>query len=128
MGRESNYGIFKDEFLGLILALRLAYNPFGPITRQIRIVLENQGVVRDMATKNTSLRALSQETNKIDLIKWIEGAAPQTKITLRWCPGHEGLEGNKQAEKLANTTARKPLPGDHSSKPTFSSFRAVVKD
>lgn len=52
LGKENKYGIFEAEFVGLILALRLAKHSVLPTTHQITIVLENhEGVVKDMSHK-----------------------------------------------------------------------------
>lgn len=62
------------------------------------------------------------------MIKETETHAARTKVTLCWCPGHKGVEGNEQADKLATTAAKKPLPQKHANKPMFARFRAAVKD
>lgn len=46
LGKESEYGIFEAEFIGFILALKLARHSLTPTTRQITIILDNQGVSR----------------------------------------------------------------------------------
>lgn len=96
-------------------------------TRQITIILDNQGVVQDMSSNATSSRALNHKIETIRLIKDIELLAPRVKITLRWCPGHVGVQGNVEADKLANPAAKRPLPPNHTNKPTLASFRAAVK-
>jgi hypothetical protein len=32
------------------------------------------------------------------------------KVTVRWCPGHEGIEGNERADALAKRGAAQPIP------------------
>lgn len=81
-----------------------------------------------MAHKKTSFSALVHKISAIKVIKEIESRAPQTKIALRWCPGHEGVNGNERADKLATTAAKKPLPSNHVNKPTFASFGTAVKE
>lgn len=128
LGKESEYGIFEAEFVGLLLALRLAKHSLLPTTRQITIILDNQGVVRDMSHKKTSSSALTHKTTAIDIIKSIERLAPRTKIALQWCPGHQGVEGNEKADLLATTMAKRPLRKDITDKPTLASYRAAVKE
>lgn len=48
LGKDVEYGIFEAEFVGLTLALRLAKYSMMPTTRQVTIILDNQGVVKDM--------------------------------------------------------------------------------
>lgn len=128
LGTASEYGIFEAEFVGFTCALRLAKHSILPTTRQITVVLDNQGVVKDMSHKKTTSSALSHKSAPTGIIKEIEIMAPRIKIALRWCPGHKGVEGNERADKLATSAAKKPLPQDHANKPTFSSFRAAIKE
>lgn len=128
LGLASEYGIFEEEFVGLTCALRLAKHSILSSTRQITVILDNQGVFKDMSHKKTSSSALTLKTTAFNIVKEIKALAPTIKIALRWCPGHEGVEGNERADQLAMSAAKKPLPKDHTNKPTFSSFRAAIKD
>lgn len=127
LGKETEFGIFEAEYQGFILALQLMKHSFQRTTRQATIVLDNQGVVKDMATKKTTSKALSHKTEAIELIRQVWVSAPHVRITLRWCPGHKGIVGNERADKLANTLAKKPLPPSHKGKSTPESFRAAIK-
>lgn len=51
LGKELEYGIFEAEFVGLMLALRLAKHSFQVTTQRVTLVLDNQCVVKDMSTK-----------------------------------------------------------------------------
>lgn len=128
LGKEIKYGIFKAEFVGLILALRLVKHSITSSTRQATIILENQGVVEHMASKKMSSRACTQKIQATGLINDIEELSPHLKIALRCCPGHTGIKGNEEADKRATNAAKKPLHQDHVHKPKFSSFRAAIKD
>lgn len=79
-------------------------------TPRITIILDNQGVVQDMSIKTTSSKALNHKIEAIQLIKEIKSMAPRVKITSSWCPGHAGVQGNVEADRLANAAAKKPLP------------------
>lgn len=81
-----------------------------------------------MSSKKTSSRALTHKIKAIDVIKEIEKSAPNTKTTLRWCPGHKGVKGNEKADQLATSAANKPLRKGHTNRPTFTSFRAAIKE
>lgn len=54
LGRASDYGMFEAEFSGLILALHLAKLSSVVTTQRVTVILDNQGVVKDMATKKTT--------------------------------------------------------------------------
>lgn len=97
LGKGVKYGIFEAKFVGLVQALKLAKRSHRAKTRQITIVLDNQGVVRDMSTKKATSRALTYKIEATTIITKIKRMAPHTNITLRWCPGHQGLKGNKEA-------------------------------
>lgn len=127
LGKESDYGIFEAEFAGLTLALCLAKHSFRITTQQVTLVIDNQSVFKDMSSKKTSSRALSYKIEALYIIKEIKRIAPHVKIVLQWCPGHEGIEGNKTADKLANSAAEKPLRQNYIHKPTFASFRLAIK-
>lgn len=43
LGSETEFGIFEAEYVGLIQALRLAKHFIQPSTRQITLILDNQG-------------------------------------------------------------------------------------
>jgi len=47
------------------------------------------------------------------------------EITLKWCPGHHGIEGNEAADELAKT-ATKTGPLDPDSRPTAAGIKAAA--
>lgn len=128
LGKADEYGIFEAEFVGFVLALKIAKRSYLATTRQITLIFDNQGAVKDMATKKTSSRALLHKKEALEVIKDIQDSAPELKLTLRWCPGHRGIPGSEHVDKLANTTARAALPPNHVGKPTLASFKAAIKD
>lgn len=127
LGKEVEYGFFEAEYVGLTLGLCMAKYLFATTTRKVTIILDNQGVVKDMSSKKTTSQALTHKVRATSLITKLEKLAPHVKITLRWCPGHKGITGNEKVDKLATTAAKKPLPKEHTDNPTFSGFRAVMK-
>lgn len=127
LGKATEYGIIEAEYGGLIIALQLARHAFRTSTHQVTIVLNNQGVVQDMSTKKTSSQALHHKIKANSILTNIAEQAPGVKVTLRWCPGHRGVEGNEEADKLTNGAAKRPLPPDYADKPTLASFQAAIK-
>lgn len=93
LGNKTDHGIFEAYFAGLNLALQLAKQFFLITTRQITLVLDNQGVVKDMANKKTSSWALNKKIEAINTIKEIEDIAPHFKLALRWWTGSKGVRG-----------------------------------
>lgn len=83
--------------------------------------------VKEMASHKSSLPSLIQKTLALTIAGFIAKSHPQTRITLRWCPGHSGIKGNEIVDRLANTAAKKKLPPGHVDQPSFSSFRAAIK-
>lgn len=86
LGKESDCGIFEAEYVGLIQALQLAKQKILPFTRQVTVVLENQGVVKDMSHKKTSSKALNHKITATNILTDIGSLAPRLKIALKWCP------------------------------------------
>lgn len=127
LGRAHDYGILEAEYIGFILSLKIIKYSCQRQTRHMTIVLDNQGVFKDMGTKKTSSRDLEHKLEAIQLINDVESIAPHVKITLRWCPGRKGIPGNEKEDSLANKAAKKPLPSSHADKPTYASFCAAIK-
>lgn len=107
LGRGTDYGIFKAEFVGFIHVLQLAEQSLGRFTRQITRVLENKGVFKDKATKHPGSNKLTQKREETTLINDIEKLSQSIKNTLRWCPDHKGLGGNEKANSLATAATKK---------------------
>jgi hypothetical protein len=49
-------------------------------------------------------------------------------ISIKWAPGHLGIEGNEAADRLANLEARHPsLPAGKTAMPTLSGIKTVAR-
>lgn len=79
-----------------------------------------------MFHKKTWSQALTHKTQATEHINHIANLGPHVQIALRWCPGHQGVKGNEEAERLSTTAVRKALPPEHTNKLTFSWFRAAI--
>lgn len=62
--------------------LKLAKHSLLPTTRQITVILDNQGVVKDMEPKKKLSLALAHKVKATNLIKEIKLTAPHTRIAL----------------------------------------------
>ena len=49
-------------------------------------------------------------------------------VRVKWCPGHQGIKGNEEADRLANLEAKSPhKPYGLASKPTVSGIRSAAR-
>lgn len=49
-------------------------------------------------------------------------------MTVRWCPGHKGVEGNEMVNQLANKAAITDLPKSHIDNTNLAVFKAAIRD
>lgn len=80
-----------------------------------------------MERYKTFSSVLTHNIESTKIIKKIGKIFPPIKLALTQCPVNEGLNGNKQADRLSKITAKNPIPNYHSEKPNFSSFQDPVK-
>jgi ribonuclease HI len=121
LGAQRHHTVYEGESVGMILAIKLMTKEWA--IRSATICVDNQATIR--ATQLTTphpghyltdifhrdLKALKRKHNGIH-------------ITVRWTPGHKGIEGNERADELAKKAItegssdmdqlprplRKPLP------------------
>lgn len=49
-------------------------------------------------------------------------------VSVRWCPGHTGIQGNEEADALADAEAQNPqAPTGQAGHPTLSGIRSIAK-
>ena len=49
-------------------------------------------------------------------------------VRVKWCPGHQGIQGNEEADRLAKEEAKDPHePYEEASQPTISGIRSIAR-
>lgn len=97
LGSEEEHTVYEAELVGISLALDIAKSIRS--SDQVLIMLDNQAAIqatqRQRAVPGQHLVEHIQKQIK-SLLK-----AQRKKIKLIWTPGHEGIEGNEEADKEA---------------------------
>ena len=102
---DKGHEVFDADLLGIVQALRVALKmgDQGAVT----ILLDFQATsARLRHTQPGPGQALAIQAHVIAKRLHFQGHQP----TIRWVPGHAGLEGNEGAEQVAKQAANKP-PG-----------------
>ncbi|QRW27053.1 Reverse transcriptase (RNA-dependent DNA polymerase) [Rhizoctonia solani] len=98
--------IYDAEMLGILLAFMKAKQiAENQGYRKIRIYCDNQSAVKSIADLS---RHPCQYASRIFVPAakaFVEGH-PERSIHITWTPGHNGVEGNERADRLANEGAR----------------------
>lgn len=128
LGPARSHGIYKAEYRGLHLGLTLALREASALTRIVTIILNNQSVIKDMRSLTHSLTSLLDKQRAYTILMYIERAYPGARVMIRWCPGHEGIKGNKIVDKLAKATAKRNLSDTTRQPPGIAAFQAAIKE
>ena len=57
-----------------------------------------------------------------------QGAMETHDVSIKWTPGHSGIEGNEAADKLANLEASQPSPPTgKAAMPTLSGIKSIAR-
>lgn len=110
--------------MGLTMALRTA----SPHTRRTSILLDNQGVIKDLRSNKLPLTSLDDRKETYKLMTYLHRAFPSMRICIRWCLGHAGVYGNEIVDKIANKLAKTKLPNTFVTRPNVSSFLTAIKE
>jgi ribonuclease HI len=101
-----NQEAYDAECAAIARALEIAANS-TPAPDCVTIFTDAQAAIRRMASDDPGpgqKYALEARTHVVAL----RSAAPDTTIEVRWCPAHEGVEGNEKADEWAKIVADEP--------------------
>lgn len=128
LGPARSHGIYQAEYRGVQLGLQLALETVTNLTRRATIVLDNQGAVKDLKSNSSSLSSLDNRKRTFDLLRTLHHSYPNVKINIRWCPGHAGIPGNEEVDKIANRLAKKDIPGTYTPAPKTAAVISAIKE
>jgi ribonuclease HI len=128
LGPARTHGIFQGEYRGVQMGLILALRTASPHTRRATILLDNQGVIMDLRSNKLPITNLDDRKNTYKQMNYLHQAFPNLRITIRWCPGHSGVQGNEIVDKIANKKAKTKLPSTFRVSPNASSFITAIKE
>lgn len=86
--------------------------------REIRICSDSQAALKALAAPKVSSRLVAECRRAMDSL------TADKVVTLVWVPGHSGIEGNEQADKLARTGSQTPFIGPE---PVFGTSLQVCR-
>ncbi|KAF8692069.1 Reverse transcriptase (RNA-dependent DNA polymerase), partial [Rhizoctonia solani] len=102
------FKVFDAEMLALALALKSAASQARRLnSHSIILFADNQAAV-------SLITSLDKHPGQFASIAFREAAdkflheAPENRIKVCWVPGHNGIKGNKRADRLANKGGSKP--------------------
>jgi ribonuclease HI len=104
LGAETEHTVPEAEGLAMILALELLKGEKG--VRKVSIAADNVGAI----TRSDDARAApTQYLWELFRRQWkmTERKFRNIKLTIRWVPGHEGITGNEEADRLAKKAVQK---------------------
>jgi ribonuclease HI len=98
LGTESEHTVPEAEAMALILGLELLNGERG--VRKVSMAADNMGAV---LRSDTSRAAPMQYIWDLFRRQWgsMRRRFWNLQLTIRWVPGHEGVKGNEEADRLA---------------------------
>ena len=115
LGSDKHHTVYEAEIVGLTLAAKLIMTE-TQLTSPISIMVDNKAAIQSGASPSTTAGgylidqfirmtlAISNTCKAKDL---------DVQISVRWIPGHEGIEGNEKADE----EAKKAAEGEEQSSP-----------
>jgi ribonuclease HI len=102
LGTERWHTVFEAELVGVLLALKILDK--SCVGKTVLIALDNQAAILALAN-NCSQPGQHILNSILNAIKALQNKRRTLRIHLAWVPGHEGIEGNKLADKHAKEVA-----------------------
>lgn len=104
LGPSNKHTVYEAELVGMLLALELLRTETHMV-RDASVALDNQAAVRSSGSRESGpgqyllnhIHRLKREVKK---------AHPDIKLTIRWVPGHMGVEGNEDVDNEAKRAAQ----------------------
>jgi ribonuclease HI len=98
LGSQKHHMVYEGEAIGAVLGAKLVAEQWG--IRSATFCIDNQATI-----KATQLTKPNPGHYIIDALhenfKALKKKHPSINITIRWMPGHEGIEGNENADEEA---------------------------
>lgn len=127
LGPARSHGIFEAEYHGLHLGLTLALRHASTRTRIATVLLDNQSVTLDIRSQKNSLESLIDKQRTYTILHYLYRSYPWLRVVVRWCPGHTGVQGNENVDKLAKKAAVKRSEEEERRETGISAFLAAIK-
>ncbi|KAF9258530.1 ribonuclease H-like protein, partial [Marasmius fiardii PR-910] len=99
LGADSHYSSYDAEVVGIILGIHLVHRVY-PSTQRVTINLDGKSAIQALAQRSPMAGQYLLEA-----IHSMTAHRLCPKITFRWIPGHEGIEGNEEADARAKRAA-----------------------
>lgn len=105
LGASDEHTVYEAEVTGVILALELLRKELRNSVSTVSIALDNQAAIK--ASRSTDAAPAQYLMNHVhELLDKVHNRHENLKLTLRWVPGHEDIDGNEEADKEAKKAAR----------------------
>lgn len=114
-GRLGVAEVFDGEVEGALNGLRQALR--SRLGHQIHVCLDNTAVIQGLLREGA-------ESSQAAFLEFQDYAATAS-VHVRWVPGHQGIEGNEEADRLAKEGAA--LPPDPDRPPTLAGVRHLAR-
>jgi len=101
-----NQEAYNAECAALASALKTAAE-IAPTPSHVTIFTDTQAAIQRMSTEEPGL-GQKYAVEARQHIATLRRAAPDITIKIRWCPAHEGVEGNEKANEWAKLAAEEP--------------------